>query len=142
MTSDQSIFTCLIIIFAFFGFFPVLYLQRRKSIQDQVLTVIAYLGICSLIEVAMLVVTPQRFDWNDLPALKEAGNAIISQLEDFKAEHGRYPNSLQEAGIEPEKTRYGPWKYEYISEKEYHLILGDYMRNHFELKRKPSDEDW
>ena len=69
----------------------------------------------------MLVVTPQRFDWNDLPALKEAGNAIISQLEDFKAEHGRYPNELQEAGIERKRPVWS-WKYEYISEKEYHLI--------------------
>lgn len=72
----------------------------------------------------------------DIECAKSIGQPIIRRLNDYKNEHGRYPASLQEAGIAPAATRLGTFEYERRGEgsAEYFVLLvGDHRRNGFVL---------
>jgi hypothetical protein len=71
----------------------------------------------------------------DLESAKTNGNPIVRDLFAYKREHGRYPASLQEAGISTPTTKLGDFKYELRKEGNSHFVLyvGDYSRNGFVL---------
>lgn len=70
---------------------------------------------------------------------------LTPALEDHRREHGRYPGSLQEAGLEAPTTPWGPLGYERRPDGDgghYVLRVGDHDRNGFTASwdsRAPED---
>jgi len=93
--------------------------------------------LLSLIGVALIVSACGRsYSTADIESAKTAGQPIIQRITDYNRAHGRYPASLQEAGIAPVKTKLGTFEYERRGETnaEYFVLLvGDYNRNGFVL---------
>jgi hypothetical protein len=72
----------------------------------------------------------------DIEGAKTAGQPIVQGLLTYKKEHGRYPVSLQEAGLANVVTSLGSFEYERRGEKgdEYFVLsVGDHARNGFVL---------
>jgi hypothetical protein len=72
----------------------------------------------------------------DIEDAKSAGNPVVQGIVDYKATHGRYPASFQEAGITPAKTKFGAFQYEHhvAANDEYFVVrVGDYSKNGFVL---------
>ena len=67
-----------------------------------------------------------------LDALKAEGNGILAKLEAYKAEHGAYPKTLQEADVTEIRTKYGPWEYT-PGTNGVHLSVGDYSKYLFTI---------
>jgi hypothetical protein len=69
------------------------------------------------------------------------GAQIAEQLEEWRAAHGSFPRSLDEAGIEPEEQRFGGFRYQLgFDGQTYELWIGDQERDGVEM-RWPKDED-
>jgi hypothetical protein len=75
--------------------------------------------------------------------LRRDGGRFIAGLHQFQQAHGRYPVSLQEAGINPPVTRYGPWSY-WRSEdgRQFGLSVGDYREDLFTLSYSSERRSW
>ena len=43
--------------------------------------------------------------------LKRMGDSLVSQLQTYRTQHGQFPASLEEAGIQSPHTRYGDFYY-------------------------------
>lgn len=56
---------------------------------------------------------------------------MIMAVEHFHRENGRYPKSLEETGITPPWSRYGPWRYESEDGRYFTLSVGEYGRDGF-----------
>jgi hypothetical protein len=76
-----------------------------------------------------------------LDALKAEGNGILAKLEAYKARHGAYPNTLQEAGVTNIRTKYGSWKYT-VRSNGVHLSVGDYGKHLFTIWWQPDKGTW
>ena len=76
-----------------------------------------------------------------LDALKAEGNEILAKLEAYKAEHGAYPKTLQEAGVTDIRTKYGPWEYTRGS-NGVRLSVGDYRKQLFTIWWQPDKGTW
>ena len=78
----------------------------------------------------------------DYPGLKAQGDTLVAAAERYRATHGRYPTSLEAAGVAAPKTRFGPWRYTYHPSTDvFDLEIGDYGRDGFTLRRR-SGENW
>jgi hypothetical protein len=79
-------------------------------------------------------------DKEDLPI---EDDRLRQSLEAYRAQHGRYPASLSEAGCEPERNSFGGWQYEPVDGgASYRLRVGDYNKDGFVLSRYPHYPDW
>ena len=76
-----------------------------------------------------------------LDALKAEGNGILTTLEAYKAEHGAYSKTLQEAGVTDIRTKYGPWEYT-PGTNGVHLSVGDYSKHLFTIWWQPNYGTW
>jgi hypothetical protein len=76
-----------------------------------------------------------------LDAFVAEGNGILAKLEAYKAEHGAYPETLQEAGVIDIRTKYGPWKYK-LGTNGVHLSVGDYGKHLFTIRWLPEYGTW
>ncbi len=104
--------------------------SRRRSLRISGILLAAFLCI----PVIALILRPPQLDHDDLPILKNEGNAILQRLQAFRAAEGRYPAGLIAAGIDVSPTRYGPWRYHLRDNaRSFELSLGHYLDNGFTL---------
>jgi hypothetical protein len=98
------------------------------------------LGVTLLVTVVgtLVVFPPLRFAVRCLPVsppfdeLRRDGEGVISAVERYRAENGRYPESLVIAGVVPPESPCGPWQYELNPDgKSFCLSIGDYGRDGF-----------
>ena len=73
-------------------------------------------------------------------SLKAQGNTLIQQIEAYRAAHGQYPDSLQQAHIKAPHTFFGRWEYRHFADS-FELCLGEYTRDDFFLRYRP-DRGW
>jgi hypothetical protein len=76
--------------------------------------------------VAWVVLTTPSF-----AHLRREGNKLVGAVERYREQNGRYPASLEEVGVTPPETRYGPWRYECWEGRYFSLSVGDYGRDGF-----------
>jgi hypothetical protein len=76
---------------------------------------------------------PGRPDDAGLASLKAEGQTIIDRIEQYKRQHGRYPNDLAEAGIHLPDAQYGGWQYDCSDGSSFALRIGDYSKDLFVL---------
>jgi hypothetical protein len=69
--------------------------------------------------------------------LQSGGDQLIAAIEQSRAATGRYPESLQELGLDLSPTRFGPWHYGH-HESGFYLSVGDYTRDELELTFTPT----
>jgi type II secretory pathway pseudopilin PulG len=74
-------------------------------------------------------------------ALKAQGNMLVQQIDAYRAAHGEYPRSLEDAHIENPLTFFGYWHYERTAGNSFWLSVGDYGRDGFTLRYIP-DRGW
>ncbi len=66
------------------------------------------------------------------------GSPITVQLQQYRAQNGRYPASLAEAGLDPGATFFGPWRYRiWDGGTSCRLSNGDYGRYLFVVSWTP-----
>jgi hypothetical protein len=63
--------------------------------------------------------------------LRQQGDAMVAEIERFKAQRGRYPRSFGEAGIRPPHHAYSPWEYRSSSNANFGLSVGEYGQDGF-----------
>jgi hypothetical protein len=73
----------------------------------------------------------------DFFKLKEEAQPLIAALEEYKAVHGLYPDSLRAVGITPPSTCFGPWRY-VVYGNRYEIAVGDYAFDGFVLYYNPN----
>jgi len=67
-------------------------------------------------------------------SLKEQARPLIEAIEQYKVQHGRYPETLAKARIGTLTTRYGPWEYRSSEDgRNAILTVGNYMNDKFRL---------
>jgi hypothetical protein len=67
-----------------------------------------------------------------LPSLQAQGQVLVDAAERYKAQTGRYPNTVEQAGVATPVSRYGRWQYKTDSGgKSFSLSVGDYERDGF-----------
>jgi type II secretory pathway pseudopilin PulG len=71
-------------------------------------------------------------------ALKAQGNTLVQKIDAYRADHGEYPRSLQDAHIRPPLTFFGYWHYDHMASDSYWLYVGDYGRDDFRLRYIPN----
>ena len=79
-----------------------------------------------------------------MDGLKAQGNGFVRVLERHREEHGRFPASAREAGLQLPETRYGSWRYRALEAGEScELAVGDYTgRNPFTLYWTSKSGHW
>jgi hypothetical protein len=95
----------------------------------------------SFLGLLLLVATlPRRPGMDELEA---EGRELVSALERWRAEHGRYPLSLAEAGLAPPRNGYGGWRYvERQAGASFGLACGEYERDDFVLYHSRETGAW
>jgi hypothetical protein len=89
--------------------------------------VVITLGLAAPVVVAVKL----RGPYQSKKDLRGEGDAIVSGLNEYKRQHGRYPASLDEAGLTPALTTYGPWEYSCNGFGGFTLSVGDYGKDGF-----------
>ena len=82
---------------------------------------------------------------NQIARLTEQGNRIVQAVEGFRAEYGRLPRDLAEAGIAVSETEtpYGPFRYIFEGEALGFLLnLGDYFHHGFMMYWNHDQREW
>ena len=75
--------------------------------------------------------------------LKRMGDPVVTQLKAFRAQHGRFPKSLEEAGIQSPQTRYGAFYYTTVPpDDSFMLSVGDYERDGIMVFRQSGADEW
>jgi len=77
----------------------------------------------------------------NLPELKLQGNGLVTLLQKYQTDHGTYPKALEEIGVEPPQTKWGPWLYYVTDDGLAVLKLGEYDKDGFTLYWQ-SDSGW
>ena len=77
-----------------------------------------------------------------VPALQAQGQKLVDAVERYRAEHGDYPPSLEEAGTFAPWTGYGRWEYQRYPDLGYYLKVGDYGRYHFVMWWDQRNKRW
>ena len=81
---------------------------------------------------AFCVARTPRFD-----ALERQGDRLVQQIEQYRATHGTYPLSFEQAGIGRPLTFFGYWYYVPVRPNSFELWVGDYGRDRFKLHYLP-----
>jgi hypothetical protein len=75
------------------------------------------------------------YDAAEIARIDQAHARFRHRLEAWRAAHGEYPSTLEEAGIQVPATPYGPVRYQAYRDAagipRYSLAVGDYVRNGF-----------
>ncbi|MHA3773365.1 hypothetical protein ACXR0O_17670 [Verrucomicrobiota bacterium sgz303538] len=75
--------------------------------------------------------------------LKNLGDPIVIQLKAYRTQHGRFPSSLEEAGIQSPNTRYGHFYYTPVPpDDSFILSVGDYERDGIMVFRQSGADEW
>lgn len=86
---------------------------------------------------ALMVVgphVPPGRDDAELARVHALHSSFAPALERYREEHGRYPETLEQAGIATPQTRYGPLRYRVWTDSagtRYEVSFGDYHGNGF-----------
>lgn len=79
----------------------------------------------------------------DRSELEAGGDRILEALEAHRNHHGRYPDSLAEAGCVPQWNAFGGWQYKSPNAGvSYRLSVGEYDKDLFLLYRYADDTVW
>ena len=74
--------------------------------------------------------------------LKRMGDPVVSQLQEYRTQHGHFPASLEEARIKPPRNRYGHFYAPDPTGDGFQLTLGDYERYDIMIIRLPGATTW
>jgi hypothetical protein len=99
------------------------------------IAMLSTLGLASLVTIGWACTAPS-FD-----QLTQDGDRMIAVFEQYRSSHGRYPQSLSEAGIKNEQTRYGAWSYQ-SDGPTFKLSLGDYGQDLFVIYYQSRNGHW
>lgn len=106
--------------------------MRGQSLKASILSLVLFVGIVIL----GILWFPRGFglltmarvpDAAELEELKSEGGAMVALIEQWHAEHGRYPVSLEAAAINVPIADYGGWTY--LTDREgtdFSLSIGPY----------------
>lgn len=67
---------------------------------------------------------------------------LIQQLDAYRQAHGRYPPTLEAAGIRPPRYRCGTFTYTLDADGSCGLSIGDYARDNFEASWDSNKREW
>src|SRR4051812_31785644 len=70
----------------------------------------------------------------DYERLKLQGGSLVSEINGYRASHGDYPRSFEDAHIKSPLTCFGHWHYRQDAAQSFCLWLGDYGRDGFTLR--------
>lgn len=73
--------------------------------------------------------------------LKRDGEQMVAAVEHYHRSRGRYPTSLEQAGVAPLITRYGPWVYR-SDGSSFTLSVGDYREDLFVFSFDSNSNCW
>ena len=74
--------------------------------------------------------------------LRRDGDRMVEAVEQYRRVSGRYPESLEEAGVVPPECPYAPWRYVYYDDGHYRLSVGDHDRDGFVLTYRSASGKW
>jgi len=94
-------------------------------------------GVAALVVPAAALFLLRTSSVLDLRGLEAEGDRVVAAIERYKKEDGVYPTSLEAAGINAPKSRWGDWQYFRRSDGTYVLFMGDYAEHHFTLYWTP-----
>jgi len=59
--------------------------------------------------------------------LQTQGDRYLAQIESYREKRGTYPTYLADAGVHPQRTRYGSWHYRFDGDRQhFRLSVGEY----------------
>ena len=108
--------------------------ETKRAIGAIALLLIVAIGLSALME----LYTP--FLRTDIPNLKEQGETIVEQIENFMVTGGKYPDSMSDINMPARSFRFGAWFY-HPTNNTYRIGIGDYSKNGFTLSYTP-DGGW
>ena len=76
-------------------------------------------------------------------ALRMSGDKIVAAIEDWSARNGRYPETLEQAGITIAPTKNGSWGYSLRTDgKSFQLSMGEYDVDGWVLYWDSREHEW
>ncbi|MBC7894419.1 MAG: hypothetical protein H7066_03345 [Cytophagaceae bacterium] len=81
----------------------------------------------------------------DMQQLDAQGAHLLDVLQSYRREHGRFPATFAEAGLQPMDTgtRFGPWRWRIPTDMStYVLEVGDYGRSQFTIHWSERTQAW
>jgi hypothetical protein len=84
------------------------------------------------------------FDWGPqtMETIEELASPLIAELEKYKADHGRYPATLNQVGLWSVPTYYGPLEYTCLQGGADYSLTRDAVYNHGLYIHYRSSEGW
>src|SRR4051794_33405563 len=73
--------------------------------------------------------------------LRRDGDRMALAVDRYRSQHGRYPETLEEAGIVAPECPYDGWRY-YSFDNHYRLSVGDDDRDGFVLTYRSVSREW
>jgi hypothetical protein len=73
--------------------------------------------------------------------LRRDGDLMATAVDRYKLKNGRYPESLEEAGVVAPECLYAPWRYVCYGD-HYRLSVGDLDRDGFVLTYRSVSGEW
>ena len=80
---------------------------------------------------------------HELDALQSEGDAIVRSLDEYFANHHRYPFALPESLDTSRSLKYGGWRYECVAAcTSFKLFVGHYRDYSFEIHWQQDKRSW
>ncbi len=116
----------------------------RAVIKINPLTILIVLVCLVLGRMAACVISAHpRPDAAQQRELQRVGDAIVASIEAWRSSHGTYPDSLEGAGIEAQRSTNGVWEYSVDADRNrFELRMGDYDRDGFVLFWNSTTRAW